>query len=124
MSEDKSLELLRKKKLLELQMKLLEKQLREKEPKISPKKILESVLTPKAKEILREARRQYPEATERVIEILANYVVEKGIKKIDGVTLYNIFLNLGLPVRIETKIVYKSRGEVKSIRELLKNKED
>jgi len=124
MSEDRSLELLRRKKLLELQRKLLEKQLKEKESKFSPREILEAVLTPKAKEILREAKRQYPEATERVIEILADYVVEKRIKKIDGVTLYNIFLNLGIPVRLETKIVYKSRGEVKSIRELLKGDED
>jgi len=124
MAKDETLELLKKKKMLELQRRLLEKQFKASLRKVSPWDIVCSVLTPKAKEILMEAKKQYPRATEKVVAILAGYIIEKRIKEIDGVTLYNILISFGIPVRLRTRIIYKSKGEVKSIRDLLKNKYD
>ena len=120
-----SIELLKRRKLLELQKKLLLEKIKKskEEAKIDPISILMNHLTDKGKKIFKKALEQYPTVAKFVAYNLARIILEGRIKEIDGITLYHIFERLGYPIRLETRIVYKSKGKVKTISELLKEKD-
>ncbi len=122
-SEDLELQLLKLRKLAQLQSKLASKERAIK--KRAPIEILNNYLTEKAKEVLRVARSQYPQITRRVIEVLAKSIEEGKIKEqIDGYELYNLFLRLGFPIRMPIKIYYEKKGERKPLSELFKSEND
>ncbi|RLE81950.1 MAG: hypothetical protein DRJ51_02720 [Thermoprotei archaeon] len=123
MSEDE--ELIMRRKLLELQRKVLLSKARVEESKSleDPRELLNKSLTEKAKEVLKYAEMQYPKLTEYVIRELARLIVQGRIKgEIDGYTVLYIFRELGYPIRLPTRIVVKRKGETKSITEYLKEK--
>lgn len=123
MSDD--IELLKRRKLLELQRKLMLDKLRKEkiEQRVDPFELVKRHLVGRAPEILEKAIQQYPTITKHVVYELARLINEGVIKEIDGVTLYNIFEQLGCPVRLDTKIVFKSKGKVKTISEILREEE-
>lgn len=86
------------------------------------KSILFNKLTERAKEILKYAEDQYPEETKRIIEVLAK-AIDSGVISdyIDEYSLYDLFISLGLNVRIPTKIYYVRKGEKKSLYDLFKS---
>lgn len=86
------------------------------------KSILFNKLTERAKEILKYAEDQYPEETKRIIEVLAK-AIDAGVISdyIDEYSLYDLFISLGLNVRIPTKIYYVRKGEKKSLYDLFKS---
>jgi len=133
MSEDHELELLKRRKLLEMQRRLLkeralaaekaeEKEMLGKKPK-SPEEIVMSLFVDRALEVWTAAKQQYPEVAEEVAKALAQ-VIEAGKLKdrITGEQLYWLFQQLGLPVRLDIKIRVLEGGELKTIADKLKER--
>lgn len=79
--------------------------------KISPRKIVEQVLVDeRAREFLERAYREYPDATEYAVNIIAELVKKGYIKGIDGVLMLQLLNRLGVPIRPEMKIRFVKRG--------------
>ena len=130
MSEDRELEHLKRKRLLEMQRHLLtekaakEQQKKEEEQKTrDPKSVLKLVFADSAWKVWKAAEQQYPEAAEEVAKALATlYDAGKLSGKIEDEQIYWLFMQLGLPVRLETKIRILESGELKSVADKLKGK--
>ncbi len=111
-------------KLLRLQKKMLSKGKPREEEKKDPRQIVLSVLSDeKAVEVLKAAEEQFPQVIDKVIEALAKYVVENNVKSIDAYELYQLFLALGLNVRLPLKIKIVKRGKEISFEDFIKEKE-
>ncbi|MEM1549699.1 MAG: double-stranded DNA-binding protein [Candidatus Methanomethylicia archaeon] len=118
--EDIDLEVLKLKKIAKMRKSIT----RSDEAPVSMKdykSILLNKLTERAKEILKYAEEQFPEETKRIIEVLAK-AIDSGVISdyIDEYSLYDLFISLGLNVRIPTKIYYARKGEKKSLYDLFK----
>lgn len=123
MGEDE-LRLLKMRKMLELQRKLLAKEAKalRKEPDYYG--IFLEHLTDDGKEMFKKALSQYPQVARRVAEALGRlYMLGRIRGMLDARTVYGIFSEIGYPIRLETRIVYKKKGEVKTISELLKEED-
>lgn len=120
------LDLLKRKKLIELQKKaLLESLKKEKKATkkaIDPVKFIRKYFVGRANEVFDRALSQYPTVAKYVAYQLAKLILAGKVKEIDGVTLYEVFRALGCPVRLETRVVYKAKGKTKTLSELLKEK--
>lgn len=122
MSEDIDLEILKLKKMAKMRRTLSNLS----EAKASGEKDYRSILlnnlTERAKEILKYAEEQYPVETKKVVEVLAKAIESGSIKDvIDEYSFYELLINLGLNVRIPTRIYYVRKGEKKSLYDLFKN---
>jgi len=123
-------ELIKMRKLLELQRKMLKETSKQKLQVSTVKRdftssyeILKEYLTPKAKEILEHAMRQYPSVAKYVVGELARLVLNGRIKEpLNGYTIFHIFQELGYPVRLPTRIVVKRKGETKDLASYLKER--
>jgi DNA-binding TFAR19-related protein (PDSD5 family) len=119
------LELIKRRKLLELEKKLLVKKSETPPEKVDYDSIVRSRLVGRGEEVLIAAERQYPMETPKIIRALAEAIRANRIRRpIDGGALYELFLALGMRVRLETKIVYEKNGEEKSISEVLREGAD
>ena len=97
---------------------MIEQKLQKREPDF--RKIFEQNLSDDGKKMFRYALEQYPEIAKKLANILGQYFYMGKIKgKLNANDIYGIFYELGYPIRLETKIVYKKKGRVKSIKELL-----
>ena len=121
MSSD--LELLRQKKLLELQKKMILSQSKPSTsetpiPKASPRDTVLKILEGRGSEVMETARRIYPKEVAQVEETLAN-LIETGRLKgpISGEELYSFLRRVGLVFNMETKIRIKEHGELKTLEE-------
>lgn len=125
MSEEEELELLKRRKLQEIQRRLATRQEAIEKPKGEDREVaLRGALVGRAWEVLMAARRQYPRAAERVEAALARAISEGRIKgPITGEQLLWLFRYLGLNVRLETRIRIYEHGELKSIAEKLKGED-
>ena len=131
MSEDHDLELLRRRKLLEMQKRLLKekalelkkaegKEQNEKKPR-NTEEILTSFFIGRALEVWTAAKQQYPSVALEVAKALATIIESGKLKEmITGEQLYWLFQQIGLPIRLETKIRIFESGELKTIAEKLK----
>ncbi len=124
--EDKELEKLRRRKLLELK-RFLEKKKAEKQVntqeyrKIDPQDVLKNYFIGRAWEVMKAARAQYPEAARYVEKALAKMIMDGRIReKITGEELYWLFYRLGLKVKLRTRIRILEDGKVKSIHEKIR----
>jgi programmed cell death protein 5 len=125
---DEELERLKRRRLLELQRRLLaDKQgPKREEEKREPSRddVLNGYFVGRAWEVLRAARAQFPTVMPRVEEALAEAIragrVEQGI---DGESLFQFLRQIGLPVRLQTSIRYKEHGELKTIGQRLREKQ-
>jgi programmed cell death protein 5 len=125
---DEELERLKRRRLLELQRRLLaEKQEPEgEEEKQEPSRddVLNGCLVGRAWEVLRAARAQFPTVMPRVEEALAEAIRAGRVKQgIDGESLFQFLRQIGLPVRLQTSIRYKEHGELKTIGQRLREKQ-
>jgi DNA-binding TFAR19-related protein (PDSD5 family) len=124
-SEDFGLKLIKLKKLKELERRLAEEK-KAKPPEEKPRKpdslkIVEKNLTERGRQVLHAALNQYPEIAEMVIEELAKLILTGRAKTpITGVMINEIFRRIGLLLKIEPKIIYAGKGEVKSLTQKLK----
>jgi len=130
LSEEKELELYKRKKLLEMQMRLLakkaeeEKKQEEPERAPDPKEVLNRIFVSRAWEVFEAARRQYPQVTQTLQDELVRLVLSGKLKEqITGEQLLWLFRKIGLDVRMETKIRILESGELKTIAEKLKGEE-
>jgi len=130
LSEEKELELYKRKKLLEMQMRLLakkaeeEKKQEEPERAPDPKEVLNRIFVDRAWEVFETARRQYPRVTQTLQDELVRLISSGKLKEqITGEQLLWLFRKMGLDVRMETKIRILESGELKTIAEKLKGEE-
>jgi len=122
--EDEELEYLIRKKALELQKKMLLQREVERPRRVDPRSLVERHLTEDGKEMLERAREQYPRVCDVVVNELARLIAAGRISgRLDAVDIFNIFKSLGYPIRVETKIVIKRKGEEKSISEILREED-
>lgn len=125
---DKTLERLKRKRMLELQRMLLEKQTEEhasdeekKEP--SSEELLGRFFVGRAWEIWNLAKAQYPSVMPKIEAMLVSAIKQNKInQKIDGASLAQFFRQVGIPIRLQTRIRYAEHGELKTIEEKLKEK--
>jgi len=130
-SNDSEIDRIKKKRMLDMQRRMLLKKAREqqlekeKEKPAEPtnEEVLKNYLVGRAWEVIGVARSQYPQVMPRVEEALADAIKRGGIKsKIDGENLFHFLRQIGLQVRMKTTIRYKDHGELKSISQRLKEK--
>ena len=128
MSDDTNLELLKRRKLLEMQKRLLLKktfELMKKEVKKpeDPQKILLKAFAGRGLEVWRAAEQQYPIITKKLMFELVSLINSgKLTSKITGEQLYSLFRSLGLRIRLNTKIRIFEKGKFKSIADKLREK--
>jgi DNA-binding TFAR19-related protein (PDSD5 family) len=130
LSEDRDpeMDIIMKKKLLELRRRAAEeakpkRELRS-EPK-NPRAIFNSILYDRGDEVLEAAERQYPKETKMIVEKIAE-LVENGKlqEKISGGALLWLFRQFGFRVHIETTIRIQQDGKMVSVADKLKQKQE
>lgn len=118
MSEDTELQRLKRQRLEEMQRRLASRKetLTAQTKEIEPTKILQKIFVGRAWEVYQAARTQYPQIAERLFEELAELVQSGRLRgQITGEQLYGLLRQIGLDVRLETKIQVLERGELKSL---------
>lgn len=128
--EDKELELLKAKRLLEMQKNISLQQKQEElkatkqEQKASapnPREILIKQLGYRGLEVLQNAESQFPEETKLVIDKLADLIQSGEVTEtIDGGKLLTLFRSLGIRVRVATTISVEQDGKLVSWSDKLK----
>jgi DNA-binding TFAR19-related protein (PDSD5 family) len=117
MGDDSELERLKRQRFAAMQKKMTAKQ----QPQgatgeLDPAKVLEKVFVGRAWEVYYAAKRQYPQIAEQILQELAQLVQTGQLKgQITGEQLYGLLRQIGLDVRLETKIQVLERGELKSL---------
>jgi DNA-binding TFAR19-related protein (PDSD5 family) len=127
-SRDDKLERLKRRKMLELQKRMLtQRQKPEEPPKLeepTPDDVFNTWLVGRAWEVLRAARAQFPQVMPQVEGALLEALKAGRVKQnIDGESLFQFLRQIGVPVRLQTSIRYKDHGELKTIGQLMKEKE-
>ena len=135
MPDDSSIELLKRRRLLDIRRKLLiervesmkeEEQEKEKKPgqeKLGPKEVLKKRFVGRAWEVWYTAEAQYPEVMVRLADAMVSLIKAGKLSgPITGEQLYSFFRRLGLRVRLKTKIRIYEGGELKSIADKMREK--
>jgi DNA-binding TFAR19-related protein (PDSD5 family) len=118
LTEDTELEQLKRKRLAAMQKRITVKQQQAQAAsnKPEPSSILQNVFVGRAWEVYYAAKRQYPQIAEQILQELAQLVQTGQLKgQITGEQLYGLLRQIGLDVRLETKIQVLERGELKSL---------
>lgn len=117
MEEDRDLEFLKTKKMLELRKRLSHPPPREK----TPRDMVLERLTDRGDEVLVAAEGMYPKETAMVVSKLAE-LIKSGVLKgfISGGELLWLFRSIGLRVRVPTKIMVEKKGKLITLMEKLK----
>jgi len=123
MTEDEDLDLIKRRRLLELRKRALIQQSAAKTETQKPKgpdEILKEILIDRAWEVWDAAKLQYPQVAAEVSKaIVAAKSTGRLKEKINGEQLYWLFQNMGFPVRLRTQIRIVESGEAKSIAQKL-----
>jgi DNA-binding TFAR19-related protein (PDSD5 family) len=118
MTGDTELERLKRQRLAEMQKRISSKQQHAQSAadKTDPINVLQKVFVGRAWEVYYAARQQYPQIAEQILKELAQLVQIGRLKgQITGEQLYGLLRQIGLDVRLETKIQVLEHGELKSI---------
>jgi DNA-binding TFAR19-related protein (PDSD5 family) len=117
MTDDSELERLKRQRLAEMQKRVTAKQQSQTAPgKIEPTAVLEKVFVGRAWEVYHAARTQYPVIADQVFRELAGLVQLGQVRgQITGEQLFGLLRQIGLDVRLDTKIQVLEHGELKSI---------
>lgn len=129
LSGDEELEYLKRKKLLEMRKHLLsEKAIKaqqevETQKTIDQKEFLKTIFAENAWEVWNAAEQQFPQATNEIAKALMNLAETGKLReKLSGEQLYWLLKNIGISVRLETKIRIFESGELKTLAEKLREK--
>ena len=115
---DADLAAIREKKLREYQKKLTTK---ENKPKtLNQQEVLDKIFRDRAWEVFNTAFQQFPEAMNKVRDVLVKLASSGRLTEVTGEELYVFLRKLGIDVRLDTKINYASHGELKSLEEKMK----
>ena len=117
MSDDE-LEVLKRKRLLDLQRRIADHQ--EKQEPVDARKVLDRVFKGRAWEVFNEANSQYPVEMAKIEPTLVNLVSEGKLKEIDGEQLFALLRSIGLRVSLNTEIKVVSHGKSQSLSEKIK----
>lgn len=121
MSEDKELERLTAKKMLELKRKMTPT---EKPKEKSSRDLVASRLVDRGLEVLELAEKSYPEQTTLIVEKLAEVIRKGGIGgPISGGELLWLFRQLGLNIQVKTSILIENHGKLIPLTEKLKSED-
>jgi len=118
LTEDTELERLKRQRLAAMQKRITVKQQQAQgaSNKPDPSSILQNVFVGRAWEVYYAAKRQYPRIAEQILQELAQLVQTGQLKgQINGEQLFGLLRQIGLDVRLETKIQVLERGELKSL---------
>ena len=117
MSEDSELERLKRQRFAQMQKRMAAKQQEETgTAKLGPRQVLERVFVGRAWEVYHAARAQYPRIADQLFQELAALVQTGQIRgKITGEQLFGLLRQIGLDVRLDTKIQVLEHGELKPI---------
>ena len=125
--EDKELEILKAKRMLEMQKNISQRQKIEeikaetKKPQVSPRDLVVKQLGYRGVEVLQNAESQFPEESKVVIEKLAELISGGEVNElIDGGKLLTLFRSLGIRVRMQTTISVEQDGKMVSWSDKLK----
>ncbi len=126
--EDKELELLKAKRLLEMQKNISLQQKQEElkttkqdQKTTNPREILIKQLGYRGLEVLQNAESQFPEDTKLIIDKLADLIQSGEVAEtIDGGKLLTLFRSLGIRVRVATTINVEQDGKLVSWSDKLK----
>jgi programmed cell death protein 5 len=126
---DDELERIKQKRLEELRRKMLLNQLKEKEPETEPEpakeptneEMLGKYFGNRAWEVWNAAKYQYPQVMPKIEVMLVDAIKQGKIKDyIDGANLMGFFRQVGIPVRLDTKIRVSEHGELKTLEQKIK----
>lgn len=123
MSEDTELERIKRQRLAEMQkiLSARQQQAQAATNKLEPKQVLQRVFVGRAWEIYNAAMQQYPRIAEQIFRELAQLVQAGELQgKITGEQLYGLLRQIGLDIRLDTKIQVLEHGELKSIADKFK----
>jgi DNA-binding TFAR19-related protein (PDSD5 family) len=117
LKEDTELERLKRQRLAEMQKMISAKQQSQATAnKLDPSSVLQKVFVGRAWEVYYAAKQQYPGIAEQILHELAVLVQNGRLKgQITGEQLYGLLRQIGMDVRLETKIQVLEHGELKSI---------
>jgi len=125
--QDPAIDILMKKKLLEMKRRAAQQAKPKPEPKDEPKDpraVFASFLYDRGDEVLAAAERQYPEDTKMIVEKIAELIQSGKLKeKISGGALLWLFRQFGMNVYIETVIRIQQDGKMVSVADKLKQKQ-
>jgi programmed cell death protein 5 len=124
---DEELERIKRRRMLELQRRMLREENAEEEPEKptepTPREILNNMFSGRAWEVYETAKIQYPTVMPQVEQALVEGIRSGKIKdRIDGENLFVFLRQLGLNVRLNTSIRYKEHGELKTIGQRIKER--
>ena len=124
---DKELERIKRRRMLELQRRMLQTEKAEEEPEKpaepTPQEVLDGMFSGRAWEIYETAKIQYPTVMPQVEQALVEGIKSGKIQdRIDGESLFAFLRQLGLNVRLNTKIRFKDHGELKTIGQRIKER--
>ena len=130
--EDKELEMLKAKRLLEMQKNISQKQRLEeiksdeaKAPTLSARDTVVKQLGYRGLEVLENAEAQFPNETRVVIQKLAELIQSGEISEtFDGGKMVTLFRSLGIRVRVQTTINVEEEGKLVSWSDKLKGTEE
>ena len=127
---DEELERIKRRRLAEMQRKMLLQQIKDATPKPEPLKeptkeeFLNHYFRGRAWEVYNAAKAQYPQVLPQVETALVDAIKQGKIQQaIDGAMLSQFFRQIGIPVRLNTKIRVSDHGELKTLEQVMKEKE-
>ncbi len=123
MSGDSELERIKRQRLAKMQKSLAAKQEQAQATgnKPEPAQVLRKIFVGRAWEVHNAAMQQYPRISEQIFRELAQLVQTGQLQgQITGEQLYGLLRQIGLDVRLDTKIQVLEHGELKSIADKFK----
>ena len=131
---DDELERIKQRRLEEMKRQMLLNQIKDNQesepepetPRIATnQEVLDAMFGDRAWEVFNAAAYQYPQVIGQVEQILVDGIKEGKITDtIDGAILMGFFRQVGLPVRLNTKIRISDKGELKTLEQKMKEEED
>lgn len=115
---DAELRAIRQNRLRELQKRLAVKQ--KKNEQASVDEILDRIFRGRAWEVFKAASHQHPEVMRKLKPVLIHLASSGRIKEVTGEQLYLFLRNLGVRVRLNTKIRFTEHGKLKSLSEKIR----
>ena len=116
---DKELEAIRKKRLKELQKRIIPK-VQKTTTNIESKEVLGRIFKGRAQEVFNASASQFPQETEKIKKLLIKLALERKISEISGEQLFALLRQVGLPIKLNTSINYYGKGKTKSLSEKFK----
>ena len=115
---DAELKAIRQRKFRDLQRRLANK--RGKDEDVRANEVLNRIFKGRAWEVFNTAACQYPQVMDQVRNIFVKLASSGKLESVTGEQLYLFLRNMGLRVKLNTKINFASHGKLKPLAEKMK----